>query len=54
MQNTVLLISLSVITVLAVGFFLRARKSKSELRDRRPDGQSEKSEMKTQEEASEI
>jgi len=54
MQNTILLISLSVVTVLAVGFFLRSQKSKNELKDRRPDGESGKGEMKTQEEASQI
>jgi uncharacterized protein YneF (UPF0154 family) len=47
MQNTILIISLTLITALTVGYFLRARKSKNELKNRGPDGQDDKSEMKT-------
>jgi hypothetical protein len=47
MQNTILTILLTLITVLAVRYYLKARKSKNELKNRGPDGQDDKSEMKT-------
>jgi hypothetical protein len=46
-QNTILVISLTLITVFTVGYFLNARKSKDGLKNGRHDGQNDKSEMKT-------
>ncbi len=48
MQNTILTIALTLITTLALVYYFKARKSKSELKYSQPDGHNDKSETKTE------
>ena len=47
MQNTILVISLTLITTFTIVYFLKTRKAKEELKSQH-GGQDDKSEMKTQ------
>ena len=48
MQNTILVISLTLITTFTVFYFLKTRKSREELKSGQHGAQDDKSEMKTQ------
>ncbi len=48
MQSTILIISLTVITGLTVGYFLFERRSKNMRKNSRPEMQKDEGELKTQ------
>jgi uncharacterized protein YneF (UPF0154 family) len=49
MQNTIVIVTLTLITGLAVGYYLRARKSADELKERPSERERDKGETKKQE-----
>jgi hypothetical protein len=48
MKNTILIISLTLITSLTVAYYLRARRMKNEEKNNQPEGKKDKGETKTQ------